>query len=183
MKGTQTVFGEGLPRAGMLFVGEQPGDVEDIEGRPFVGPAGKLLDKALERAGIDRSKVYMTNAVKHFRWDETRAKRRIHKKPSARQVGACRPWLESEIAIVQPSVIVALGATAAQSLLGRGFTLTKQRGEPIESEWSRPVVATIHPSAILRAPSDDDRRIAMQTFIDDLRRAAALAERAALRSA
>jgi uracil-DNA glycosylase family protein len=174
MKGTQTVFGEGTRNAEVVLVGEQPGDVEDVEGKPFVGPAGKLLDKALERAGIDRSRAYVTNAVKHFNWDETRGKRRIHKKPNARQVAACRPWLESEVTVLRPSAIVALGATAAQSLLGRDFKLTKHRGELVESDLARYVIATVHPSSILRAPSDDDRRIAMEAFVDDLRRVAAV---------
>jgi uracil-DNA glycosylase len=181
MKGTQTVFGEGAREAGVLFVGEQPGDVEDVEGKPFVGPAGKLLDKALERAGIDRRKAYVTNAVKHFNWEETRGKRRIHKKPNARQVAACRPWLESEIDVIKPRVIVALGATAAQSLLGRDFKITKHRGELIESDLARYVIATVHPSSILRARTDDERRIAMAAFIDDLRHVAAALEPAGVR--
>ena len=157
-----------------MLVGEQPGDVEDQEGHPFVGPAGHLLDRALERAGISRHDAYVTNAVKHFKWEETRGKRRIHKKPNAREVAACRPWLETEIAAVEPRVIVALGATAAQSLLGREFQLTKHRGKPMASTWGAPVIATVHPSAILREQTDDERRIALAAFVDDLRRAAAL---------
>ena len=180
MKGTQTVFGEGAREAEVVLVGEQPGDVEDDEGRPFVGPAGRLLDTALERAGIDRRKAYVTNAVKHFNWEETRGQRRIHKKPNARQVAACRPWLEAEIEAIKPRVIVALGATAAHSLLGRDFKITKHRGELIESDLARYVIATVHPSSILRAGTDHERRIAMEAFIDDLRHAAAVLEPAAV---
>jgi DNA polymerase len=182
LKGTQTVFGQGPQTAEVLLVGEQPGDVEDTEGAPFVGPAGKLLDKALEEAGLDRRSVYLTNAVKHFNWEEMRGKRRIHKKPAARHIAACRPWLETEISLVNPRVIVALGAVASQSLLGRDFKVTKHRGEAIESEWSARVVVTVHPSSILRAPTDAARREAMDAFIHDLRRAAAVVEPATSRA-
>src|SRR5215212_1605316 len=151
--GTQTVFGEGKRSSTVMFIGEQPGNSEDLEGRPFVGPAGGLLDKALDEAGIDRSKVYVTNVVKHFKW-EPRGKRRIHKKPNSMEINACRPWLEAEIAVVKPDVIVALGATAAQALLGPKFRVTKQRGQFIESTFAPYIMATIHPSAILRAPDD-----------------------------
>src|SRR5689334_6215479 len=154
--GTQTVFGEGNAHARLLFVGEQPGDKEDLEGRPFVGPAGNLLNTALEQAGIDRSDVYVTNAVKHFKW-EPRGKRRIHKKPNGAEVAACRPWLDAEIAAVKPEVIVCLGATAAQALLGRQFKVTMHRGELLESGLAPHVMATVHPSSILRAPDDETR--------------------------
>jgi DNA polymerase len=155
-----------------MLVGEQPGDVEDRQGRPFVGPAGRLLDRALQRAGIDRRVVYVTNAVKHFNWEETRGAKRIHKKPSARQVAACTPWLESEIALIRPRVIVALGATAAQALLGRDFKLMKRRGEVMETRWAQVTLATVHPSSILRAPTHADRREALSAFVDDLARVA-----------
>ena len=168
---TQTVFGEGPQRARMMLVGEQPGDHEDIEGKPFVGPAGRLLDRALEEAGIDRRSVYATNAVKHFRWTR-RGKRRLHEKPNAQQVRACRPWLESEIAIVKPHVVVLLGATAAQSVMGAGFRVSRQRGEVMASPLGVPVVATVHPSSILRATDEASRAVAMASFIADLRVAA-----------
>src|ERR1700740_3287293 len=147
-RGTQTVFGEGRPDAKVMFVGEQPGDKEDLEGKPFVGPAGALLDKALVEAGIDRTKVYVTNAVKHFKW-EPRGKRRIHKKPRASEIEACKPWLEAELATVKPELVVCLGATAAQALLGRAFRVTTQRGELISSPLAPYVMATVHPSSIL----------------------------------
>jgi DNA polymerase len=166
--GTQTVFGEGSKKAEIIFVGEQPGDQEDQQGRPFVGPAGRLLDQALEEAGIDRSLAYVTNAVKHFKW-VARGKRRIHQKPNAAEMAACRPWLEAELAVVRPKVLVALGATAAQSLLGRQFRVTKQRGTPIESELAPHVVATVHPSSILRQETDEDRAAAMKDFVADLK--------------
>jgi uracil-DNA glycosylase family protein len=166
---TQTVFGEGLPRAQIMMVGEQPGNQEDIQGRPFVGPAGKLLDEALDAAGIDRKKVYVTNAVKHFKW-EPRGKRRIHKKPSAAEMLACRPWLDAEIAALKPRAIVCLGATAAQSLLGRDFLVTKRRGEMIPSALAPFVMATVHPSSILRIPDDDDRHQEMKRFVTDLKK-------------
>ena len=166
---TQTVFGEGTTRAEVMLVGEQPGDREDLEGRPFVGPAGKLLDGALEDAGIDRAKVYVTNAVKHFKWTPApRGKRRIHKKPGAEEIRACRPWLDGEIGMVKPRVIVALGATAAQALMGRDFRLTQHRGELLESDVGPLVAATVHPSSILRAPDDRARREAMDAFVRDL---------------
>jgi uracil-DNA glycosylase family protein len=166
--GTQTVFGEGHPSADVMLVGEQPGDREDREGRPFVGPAGKVLDRALEVAGIDRRHTYVTNAVKHFRW-EARGKRRLHKRPGAKHIRACRPWLDQEIAITKPKVIVCLGATAAQALLGANFRLTKHRGELFHPEGLPPVTATIHPSAILRAPDDQARRVETKGFVRDLR--------------
>lgn len=167
-RGTQTVFGDGAPGAKMMFVGEQPGDKEDLTGQPFVGPAGALLDKALMEAEIDRKEVYVTNAVKHFNW-EPRGKRRIHKKPSAIHIAACRPWLDAEIKVVKPQVIVCLGATAAQALLGRTFKVTQRRGELIASEIAPCILATVHPSSILRAPDDDTRRAEMAKFVDDLR--------------
>ena len=154
-----------------MLVGEQPGDAEDLAGHPFVGPAGKLLDLALEEAGIDRAAVYVTNVVKHFKW-EPRGKRRIHKRPSANEIAACRPWLDTEIAIVKPRVLVCLGATAAQALLGRQFRVTVRRGELIPSPLAPVVLATVHPSSILRAPDDDTRRMEMERFVDDLRKVA-----------
>lgn len=174
-RATQTVFGEGAAHAKIVFVGEQPGDKEDLEGKPFVGPAGRLLDQALEAAGIDRREVYVTNAVKHFKW-EPRGKRRIHKKPNQLEIMACRPWLEAEIAVVKPEVIVCLGATAAQSLLGRGFKVTERRGEAIPHELAPYVVATVHPSSILRAPDEDKRHDGMARFIEDLRKVRAAME-------
>jgi len=165
--GTQTVFGEGGPRCKVMFVGEQPGDQEDKSGHPFVGPAGRLLDKALEEVGIDRSRVYVTNAVKHFKWVPS-GKRRLHQKPNAREVAACRGWLEAEIATLKPRVIVCLGATAAQALLGRTFRVTQQRGEWIASPHAPFVMATIHPSAVLRA-QDEDREREYHGLVQDLR--------------
>jgi uracil-DNA glycosylase family protein len=173
-RATQTVFGEGQEAAGVMLIGEQPGDAEDIAGKPFVGPAGKLLDRALTEAGIDRRQAYVTNAVKHFNWSETRGKRRIHKKPNARQMAACKPWLEAEIKLLRPRVIVLLGATAAQQLLGPSFSIMKERGRLIESPLAPNVTATVHPSAILRAPDDESREQAMQAFIEDLRKVAPL---------
>jgi uracil-DNA glycosylase len=167
-RGTQTVFGEGTKRAELMLVGEQPGNDEDLSGHPFVGPAGKLLDRALGEAGIDRSAVYMTNVVKHFKW-EPRGKRRIHKKPNAGEIAACRPWLDTEIALVKPRAIVCLGATAAQALLGRQFKVTVRRGEFVPSPLAPLVLATVHPSSILRAPDDESRRLEMTQFTDDLR--------------
>jgi DNA polymerase len=155
----------------MMLVGEQPGDVEDREGRPFVGPAGKLLDRALTEAGIERDRTYVTNAVKHFRW-EARGKRRIHKKPNVRQIGACHPWLEEEIGVVRPQIVVALGATAARSLLGPRFRLTQHRGEILTPDGLPPVTATVHPSAILRARGDDRRHEEFDLLVQDLRVAA-----------
>ena len=170
-KGTQTVFGDGSRRSNVLFVGEQPGNEEDLTGKPFVGPAGKLFDNALEEAGIDRKQTYVTNVVKHFKW-EPRGKRRIHKKPNASEIAACRPWLEAEIALVKPEVIVALGATAAQALLGPKFRVTKQRGQFIELTLAPYVMATVHPSSILRAPDDETRRLEYRRFVDDLKKLA-----------
>jgi uracil-DNA glycosylase len=170
MRGTQTVFGEGARKAKLMLVGEQPGDAEDLSGHPFVGPAGKLLDRALTDAGIDRGTVYVTNVVKHFKW-EPRGKRRIHKKPSAGEIAACRPWLDTEIALVQPAAIVCLGATAAQALLGRAFKVSARRGELVSSPLAPIMVATVHPSSILRAPDDETRRLELKRFTDDLREA------------
>jgi uracil-DNA glycosylase len=157
-RGTQTVFGEGRPEAEVVLVGEQPGDKEDIEGRPFVGPAGQLLNRALEEAGIDRTKVYVTNVVKQ----------RIHKKPNMGEIRACRPWLDAELDQLKPKAVVALGSTAAQALLGKDFKVTKQRGELVDSDLAPLVTATVHPSSILRAPSEDDREKAMKEFVADL---------------
>ncbi|MGH7907180.1 MAG: UdgX family uracil-DNA binding protein [Candidatus Binataceae bacterium] len=168
---TQTVFGEGLAKARMIMVGEQPGDKEDLAGKPFVGPAGRLLDRALDEAGIARQEVYVTNAVKHFKW-QARGKLRIHKKPGAREIAACRPWLAAEIGAVKPRVIVAMGSTAAQSIFGRDFKLTQHRGEFIDSPLAPCVIATVHPSAILRAPDEESRHDAMKRFIGELRIAA-----------
>jgi uracil-DNA glycosylase len=167
-RGTQTVFGEGPRRAEIMLVGEQPGDAEDLAGHPFVGPAGKLLDRALEEAGIDRGAVYVTNVVKHFKW-EPRGKRRIHAKPNAAEIGACRPWLETEIALVKPRVLVCLGATAAQALLGKTFKVSRQRGAAVPSPLAPVVGATVHPSSILRAPDEETRRAELQRFIEDLK--------------
>jgi DNA polymerase len=166
-KGTQAVFGEGSPRARVILVGEQPGDKEDLTGRPFVGPAGALLDEALIEAGIDRKQTYVTNAVKHFKW-EPRGKRRIHKKPNSVEVAACRPWLDAEIDLVNPEVVVCLGATAAQALLGRSFRVTQQRGQLLPFRGVSQALATVHPSSILRAPDEEARRREMQLFIKDL---------------
>ena len=168
-RGTQTVFGEGPPRAEVMFVGEQPGDAEDLAGQPFVGPAGRLLDNALEEARIDRRLVYVTNVVKHFKW-EPRGKRRIHAKPNSAEIGACRPWLETEIGLVKPRVLVCLGATAAQALLGKTFRVSRQRGEFVPSPLAPFVTATVHPSSILRAPDDESRREEMRRFIEDLKK-------------
>jgi uracil-DNA glycosylase family protein len=171
------VFGEGAPHATVMFVGEQPGDREDVEGRPFVGPAGRLLDEALVEAGIDRSATYVTNAVKHFKFEQ-RGKRRIHKRPDAGEVTACHPWLKAEIDVVQPEVVVCLGATAAQALLGRSFRVTKQRGQFVESLMGPVLTATVHPSSILRAPDAEARQREMDAFINDLKGVARyLAER------
>lgn len=169
--GTQTVFGEGQKKAEVMFVGEQPGDKEDIEGRPFVGPAGRLLDSALEDAGIDRTAVYITNVVKHFKW-EARGKRRIHKKPNMAEITACKPWLEAELEVVRPKAVVCLGSTAAQALLGRDFKVTQQRGEMVDSALAPLVTATVHPSSILRERDEDTRRKAMKEFVRDLTKVA-----------
>ncbi len=165
--GTQTVFGEGRRTAEVMFVGEQPGDREDRAGQPFVGPAGRLLDEGMAQAGIDRRTAYVTNVVKHFKW-RAKGKRRIHQKPNWSEIAACRPWLDAELEAVKPRVLVCLGATAAQALIGRDFRITRQRGRPVESELAPVVLATIHPSAILRA-DDEDREQEMQDFVDDLR--------------
>jgi uracil-DNA glycosylase family protein len=167
--GTQTVFGEGKVPSELMFVGEVPGDEEDIKGSPFVGPAGRLFDNALEEAGIDRSKTYLTNVVKHFKWHPApRGKRRIHDKPNAAEIRACTPWLGAEIKLVHPRILVCLGATAAQALLGKEFRVTKQRGEWVESEHAERTIATIHPSAILRAPDPDMREEQYRNFVSDL---------------
>jgi len=168
---TQTVFGAGAARAELLLVGEQPGDREDIEGKPFVGPAGRILDEGLEAAGIDRSGVYVTNAVKHFRWVK-RGKRRLHEKPNSQQVRACRPWLDAEVEAVRPRLLVLLGATAAQAVLGPAFRVTQHRGKVISTPMGVSAVATVHPSSILRAPDDSSREEAMAAFVADLRSAA-----------
>ncbi len=167
-RATQTVFGEGPPRAKVMFVGEQPGNDEDLQGHPFVGPAGKLLDRAIEAAGIARDLVYVTNIVKHFKW-EPRGKRRIHKKPRQSEINACRPWIDEELAIVKPKALVCLGSTAAQALLGRQFRVTADRGKLVPSPLAPAVMATVHPSAILRAPDDDTRHAEFARFVQDLK--------------
>ncbi|HEY7794336.1 MAG TPA: UdgX family uracil-DNA binding protein [Gaiellaceae bacterium] len=169
--GTQTVFGQGAARARLLLVGEQPGDKEDLAGEPFVGPAGRLLDEALAEAGIDRGEAYLTNVVKHFKW-QPRGKRRIHQKPNWSEIAACRPWLEAELAVVKPHALVCLGATAAQALLGRQVRVTRDRGKPLESPLAPLAIATVHPSSILRAPDQETRRREYASFVDDLRVAA-----------
>src|SRR5712691_4561361 len=169
-RGTQKVFGEGTTAADLMLVGEQPGDYEDRQGKPFVGPAGRLLDKALDEAGIDRSSVYVTNAVKHFKW-EPRGKRRIHQKPNAREVSACKPWLEAEISAVKPKVIVALGATAAQAVFGPSFRVTRERGKVLSSKLAPRVLATVHPSSLLRQPDEESREREYTRFVADLRAA------------
>ena len=174
--GTQTVFGEGLKRSSLMLVGEQPGDQEDLAGRPFVGPAGRLLREALVEAGIDRSDVYLTNAVKHFKW-EPKGKRRIHQKPNWREISACRPWVEAELAVVEPRVLVCLGATAAQALLGRDVRVTRDRGRPLDSPLAPVAFATVHPSSILRAPDRETRQREHALFVGDLRVAAAALRR------
>jgi len=168
---TQTVFGEGREGSKLVLVGEQPGDQEDLQGEPFVGPAGRLLDKALEEAGIDRRQVYVTNAVKHFRWTR-RGKRRLHEKPNAGQIRACKPWLEAEIEVVRPSIAVLMGATAAQAVMGPAFRVSKDRGKVMPSPLGVPVLATVHPSSILRATDDESREIAYASFVADLKVAA-----------
>ena len=165
--GTQTVFGEGARTAEIMLVGEQPGDKEDLAGRPFVGPAGRLLDDALDEAGIDRSRAYVTNIVKHFKW-VPRGKRRIHKKPGMTEINACKPWLEAEIATVQPRALVCLGSTAAQGLLGRDFKVTQRRGELVDSPLAEIVMATVHPSSILRAGDEESRKLELKAFVEDL---------------
>jgi uracil-DNA glycosylase family protein len=170
---TQAVLGEGARESEVMLVGEQPGDREDREGRPFVGPAGRLLDEALEEAGIDRTKIYVTNAVKHFKW-QPRGKRRIHQKPNWSELAACRPWLDAELEVVKPRVIVCLGATAAQALLGRDFRVTKQRGVPVDSSLAEYVVATVHPSSVLRQRDDESRDAEMRGLVRDLQAVAGL---------
>ena len=175
---TQTVFGEGQPGSAIMLVGEQPGDQEDRAGRPFVGPAGHLLNRALAEAGIDRHEVYVTNVVKHFKWAATgRGKRRIHKKPRYSEIQACRPWLDAELDAVKPEVLVCLGASAAQALLGKNFRVSQQRGQFVESALAPKVMATVHPSSILRAQDEESRHEQMQAFIDDLRKIAEVIRR------
>jgi len=172
---TQTVFGEGASKAAIMFIGEQPGDQEDLAGHPFVGPAGKLLNDALSEAGIDRDGVYVTNVVKHFKWSPAeRGKRRIHKKPRYSEIIACRPWLDAELKAVKAQVVVCLGATAAQSLLGRDFSVTRQHGQWIESDLAPEVMATVHPSSILRAPDHESRQLQRRDFVRDLLKVAEL---------
>ena len=173
---TQTVFGEGLKRAELMLVGEQPGDREDLEGEPFVGPAGRVLDEALARVGVDRSEVYLTNAVKHFKW-EARGKRRIHQRPSVMEQNACRPWLEAEIAVVRPGVLVALGAVAARSLYGSSVKVMRDRGSPVDSDFAPHATVTVHPSSLLRIDDADERNLAKAEFERDLAEAWALVER------
>lgn len=173
IKGTQTIFGEGTERAPIMFIGEQPGDKEDLTGHPFVGPAGRILNEALEEVGIDRAEVYVTNIVKHFSWvPDERGKRRIHKKPKYSEIKACRPWLDAEIAVIRPKVVICLGATAAQGLLGKEFSVMRERGKFVRSSIAPFVMATVHPSSILRAQDDASRQEQKRTFINDLRGAA-----------
>jgi len=167
---TQTVFGEGAKGAKLMLLGEQPGDQEDLAGKPFVGPAGKILDGALEDAGIDRNEVYVTNTVKHFKW-EPRGKRRIHKKPNSREIAACRPWLEAELRVVRPRLLVCLGATAAQAIFGPTFRVTRDRGKVMNSELAPKVLATVHPSSLLRQPDEKSREREYKLFVADLRAA------------
>jgi len=177
-RGTQTVFGEGLQRARIILVGEQPGDREDLAGHPFVGPAGALLDKALAEAGIDRSEVYVTNTVKHFSWVlADRGKRRIHKKPRYSEIQACRPWLDAELSVVRPDILVCLGATAAQALLGKNFSVSRRRGELVESPLAPFVFATVHPSSVLRAVDDQSRHAQMRAFVADMKAVASVLRR------
>lgn len=178
LKATQTVFGEGKPSSSILFIGEQPGDQEDLQGKPFVGPAGHMLDRCMKEAGIDRKAAYVTNAVKHFKW-ELRGKRRIHKKPNLREITACHPWMDAEIEAIRPRLIVCLGATAAQSLLGSSFRVTQKRGQIVNLPGYPPILATVHPSSILRAQSTDDRERERQLFIADLKTAAKVLQTAA----
>jgi uracil-DNA glycosylase family protein len=167
-RATQTVFGEGPKKASMMLVGEQPGDHEDVAGKPFVGPAGKIMDRALAEAEIDRKEVYVTNAVKHFKW-EPRGKRRIHQKPNSREVAACRPWLEAELRLVRPKLLVVLGSTAGQTIFGPSFRVTRERGKVLSSTLAPKVVATVHPSSLLRQPDEESRRREYKHFVDDLR--------------
>jgi DNA polymerase len=167
-RGTQTVFGEGPKHAPIMLLGEQPGDQEDVAGKPFVGPAGKLLDRALEEAGINRDEVYVTNAVKHFKW-EPRGKRRIHQKPNSREIAACRPWMEAELRLVKPKLLVCLGSTAGQAIFGPSFRVTKERGKLLTSDVAAKVVATVHPSSLLRQPDEESRQREYAHFVADLR--------------
>jgi DNA polymerase len=167
-RATQTVFGEGPKHATMLLIGEQPGDYEDVAGKPFVGPAGKIMDRALEQAGIDRKDVYVTNAVKHFKW-EPRGKRRIHQKPNSREIAACKPWLEAELRLVKPKLVVCLGATAGQTIFGPSFRVTRERGKVLSSKLAPRVVATVHPSSLLRQPDEESREREYAHFVSDLR--------------
>src|SRR6266705_6519113 len=167
-RATQTVFGEGPKGATMMLVGEQPGDYEDVSGKPFVGPAGKIMDRALEETGIDRTKVYVTNAVKHFKW-EPRGKRRIHQKPNSREVAACRPWLEAELRLVRPKLLIVLGSTAGQAIFGPSFRVTRERGKVLSSKLALKVVATVHPSSLLRQPDEESRHREYKNFVADLR--------------
>src|SRR5213596_1847216 len=169
-RATQTVFGEGPKGATMMLVGEQPGDYEDVTGKPFVGPAGKILDRALEEAGINRDEVYVTNAVKHFKW-EPRGKRRIHQKPSSRDIAACRPWLEAELRLIEPKLVVCLGSTAGQTVFGPSFRVTKERGKLLSSRLAPKVLATVHPSSLLRQPDEASREREYKQFVSDLRAA------------
>src|SRR5213082_12464 len=169
-RATQTVFGEGPKKAPMMLVGEQPGDYEDVAGKPFVGPAGKIMDRALEEAGIDRKEVYVTNAVKHFKW-EPRGKRRIHQKPNSREIAACRPWLEAELRLVKPKLLVCLGATAAQAIFGPSFRVTRERGKVLSAKFAPRVLATVHPSSLLRQPDEESRQREYKRFVLDLRAA------------
>ena len=166
-RATQTVFGEGPKHAPITLVGEQPGDYEDVAGKPFVGPAGKIMDRALEEAGIDRKQVYVTNAVKHFKW-EPRGKRRIHKKPNPREIAACRPWLEAELRLVRPKLLVCLGSTAGQAIFGSSFRVTRERGKVLSSKLASKVVATVHPSSLLRQPDEESREREYRNFVADL---------------
>jgi len=170
-RGTQTVFGEGPAKARIMMVGEQPGDQEDLAGKPFVGPAGALLDRSLLEAGIDRSQVYVTNAVKHFKWEQ-RGKRRLHSRPSSSEIEACKPWLEAELEAIRPPLLVILGSVAAQSLLGRKFKVTQERGKFVESPWAERTIATFHPSALLRAPDPEARLEMRRVFVSDLKKVA-----------
>jgi uracil-DNA glycosylase len=169
-RATQTVFGEGPRDAPIMLIGEQPGDYEDLAGKPFVGPAGKIMDRALEEAGFDRKHVYVTNAVKHFKW-EPRGKRRIHKKPNSREIAACRPWLEAELRVVKPQLVICLGATAAQTVFGPTFRVTRERGKVLSSKLAPKVLATVHPSSLLRQPDEESREHEYAHFVDDLRAA------------
>ena len=175
-RATQTVFGEGPKSASIMLVGEQPGDYEDVAGKPFVGPAGKIMDRALEEAGIDRSQVYVTNAVKHFKW-EPHGKRRIHQKPNSREIAACRPWLEAELRLVKPKLLVCLGATAGQAIFGSSFRVTRERGKVLSSKLAPKVLATVHPSSLLRQPDEESRQREYGLFVADLRVASGAADK------